>query len=449
MTIVQINVADYGSTGAIMQTVQKLAQCKGYSAKSFAGRCKYPEKDCEAVGGSADLYYHVLLARLGKNGHGSRRATEELVTKLKDIKPDAVILHNIHGYYIHLKTLFTALAELTDTHIYWVLHDCWSFTGGCAHFASANCRKWEVKKAPQDDCAENGCAENALTDCSAEKQSSDSHCGNCPIHSKLYPKSFIDSTEKEFSFKQELFTMLPSDRMTVIVPSDWIFSEVQKSFLSKYETVVIHNGVNVETFKPRTPEEQASILEKYGVPADKPIILGVASVWDDRKQPELFCKLAGVAKNCTVLMVGLSEKQLSKLPANVYGILRTENATELSCLYSAASVLLNPSLEDTFPLVPLEALACGTPVVTSPVCGCPEQISYETGIVLSKPTSVNEAYRAICTILDEKKRTASMSVKEADDVLYTTDLCRSRAVEMYDNFKMASAYMNLIEENCN
>lgn len=433
MTIVQINVADYGSTGVIMQTVQKLASCKGYTAHSFAGRCKHLGEGCEPIGSTADTYFHAILSRLGKNGHGSKAPTVALVKKLNEIKPDAIILHNIHGYYIHLETLFTALAEeLSNTHIFWVLHDCWAFTGGCAHFYSVGCEKWQTENL--------SCPENS------EKQE---NCGDCKIHAKLYPKSYIDTTAEEFLFKKSLFTALPKERVTVVAPSEWIASMAKKSFLNKYDIKVIPNGINIETFQPRSPEEKLGVLVKYGIPYDKPIVLGVASVWDERKQPKLFHRLANIAKDCTILMVGLSEKQLKQLPANVYGILRTENTFELSCVYSAAAVLLNPSLEDTFPLVPLEALACGTPVITSPVCGCPEQVNHLTGIILSNPSSVNEAYRAVSAVLDEQKKSASVSIKEAENITYTTELCRGRAVDLYDNYKMAAAYINLIEKTIN
>lgn len=432
MTIVQINVSDYGSTGAIMHTVRNLALCKGHNAISFAGRCKYADEEkAICVGSITDKYFHALLARFGKNGHGSKRNTEKLAERLEQLAPDTIIVHNIHGYYIHLETFFSCLkhlAETRGTEICFVLHDCWNFTGGCAHYFGDGCEKWH---------------------CSDEDRDGKIYCGDCKVCKKVYPKSYVDTSAEEFSLKKRLFAALPEKSVTIIAPSRWIADEARKSFLNKYEITVVPNGVNIENFKPRPIEEKYEVLKKYGIPTDKPIVLGVASVWDSRKQPSLFYKLADIAKDCTVLMVGLSKKQKRELPENVYGICRTENTTELSCLYSAASVLLNPTLEDTFPLVPLEALACGTPVVTSSVCGCPEQIDHKTGIILANPCSVNEAYRAVLTVLNEQKNTASLSVKEAENALYTTELCRSRALELYDNYKMASAYMALAEHSDN
>ena len=429
MTIVQLNVSDYGSTGVIMQTVRRIALCKGYKAISFAGRRKHAEEDCRKVGQTAGHYVHGLLARLGKNGHGSFIATRELAAALKKLDPDVVILHNIHGYYLHLKTLFDCLHTLKKAHIFLVLHDCWTFTGGCAYYTGANCRKWEYA----------GESKNA--------EETAPHCGKCSIHAKAYPKSLFDTSSSEFTYKEKLFTSLKN--MTVIAPSEWIAEEARKSFLGKYEIVVIPNGINVEIFKPRQQKEIDTVLKKYNIPNDKPIILGVASVWDARKQPLLFGALSDIFRGtCSIVMVGLTEAQRKKFPdtATIYSIPRTENAGELACLYSAASLLLNPSLEDNFPLVSLEALACGTPVITSSLCGCPEQVDCDTGIVLANPSSVNEIYRAVITILEAQAKAASLSIKENGDIPYTETHCRERALAYYDHYKMALSYMELIEE---
>lgn len=426
MTIVQINVSDYGSTGAIMQAVRRIALCKGHKAISFAGRVKHGEEDCRRIGSTVSLYVHGLLARLGKNGHGSYFATRRLVATLKKLDPDVILLHNLHGYYLHLETLFDGLRTLKKAHIFFVLHDCWLFTGGCAYYTGAGCRKWEYGGDGDGE------------------ETAQPHCGKCPIHAKAYPKSFPDTTAREYRYKKALFTSL--ENATVIAPSEWIAAEAKKSFLRKYEIVRIPNGVNVEIFKPRQPGEVAAVLKKYGIPDDRPIILGVASVWDARKQPALFYALSEILKrSCRIVMVGLTEAQRRKLPENICGIPRTESAGELACLYTAASVLLNPSLEDNFPLVPLEALACGTPVITGPLCGCPEQVDCDTGIVLSNPTSVNEAFRAVLTVLEAQARAASLSIKENSGIPYSATHCRDRALACYDHYKMALSYMEQIE----
>jgi len=83
-------------------------------------------------------------------------------------------------------------------------------------------------------------------------------------------------------------------------------------------------------------------------------------------------------------MEGLTEKQKKNLPENIIGITRTHNAEELAKIYSAADVFVNPTLEDNFPTTNLEALACGTPVITFNTGGSPECIDESCGVVVEK-----------------------------------------------------------------
>ena len=95
------------------------------------------------------------------------------------------------------------------------------------------------------------------------------------------------------------------------------------------------------------------------------MILGVANVWDQRKGLKYFLELADILENDEIIvLVGLTKKQVESLPANIIGITRTNNIQELVEIYSAADVFVNPTLEDNYPTVNLEAQACGTYVVT-------------------------------------------------------------------------------------
>lgn len=86
-----------------------------------------------------------------------------------------------------------------------------------------------------------------------------------------------------------------------------------------------------------------------------------------------------IPENTIIVMVGLTKKQIQKLPDNIIGIERTDSQEELVKLYSVADVFANPTLEDNYPTVNLEAIACGTPVVTYNTGGCIEQIYKNTG----------------------------------------------------------------------
>ena len=106
------------------------------------------------------------------------------------------------------------------------------------------------------------------------------------------------------------------------------------------------------------------------------MILGVASPWTERKGLADFVRLAGEldSEKCVIVLVGLSEKQVKEMPAGIVGLARTDSREELAGIYSTADVFFNPTVEDNYPTVNLEAEACGTPIVTYDTGGCRETI---------------------------------------------------------------------------
>ena len=389
MKVVQINVINNGSTGAIVRSISRKVVEEGCSAACFFGRISGCGGDVPEyrIGGKLSFYSHVVLARLGGNGHGSYFATLALRKKLLEMKPDAVVLHNIHGYYVNLKLLFRTLAELKETKVFWFLHDSWSYTGGCAYYSAENCGRWRL---------------------SGDGGPERSHCGKCPCLSSDYPAAYVDTTRREFDFKRKLFTSLPADRLTLISPSGWLAGEVQNSFMGKYKCVVKHTEPDRTVFYRRTEEEKKAALEAAGIRADKvtsgkKTVLSVAMVWDRRKQPDMVVEVAKLLPEYNFIMVGLTAKQIAKLaragaPSNVVMRGRTSSRDELAALYSAADVLLNVSLEDNYPLVPLEAQCCGTPVVSSNCCGNPETVT--NGLVVDDSRRARDYAEALKKILE-------------------------------------------------
>ena len=108
---------------------------------------------------------------------------------------------------------------------------------------------------------------------------------------------------------------------------------------------------------------------------------------------EYFLELSKfLSQREVIVLVGVSERQMRVLPKNIIGIKRTNSPEELAQIYTAADVFLNPTLEDNYPTVNLEAQACGTFVVTFDSGGSAETvISEESGIVLRKK-SVEEIH---------------------------------------------------------
>lgn len=341
MKVAQINVVCNGSTGKIMCDIAGKLEEKGYESYIFFGRGNSKNGlNCFRIGNKISIYFHVLLARFGFNGHGSYFSTKKLVKNLKKINPDVIHLHNIHGYYVNLRVLFNYLKNEYSGKIIWTLHDCWSFTGHCSHFTISDCNKWN------------------------------SMCNKCP-DLKCYPKEFIDTTKMEYKFKKSLFTGVHD--LTIVTPSNWLKGLVKLSFLKEYNVKVINNGINLDIFKPT---HDNLIYEKYNIPKDKKIILGVANVWEERKGIKDFIELSKVIdkEKYVIVLIGVDSKLQSILPSDIICIRRTDNQMELAVLYTISYVLFNPTYEDNYPTINLEAQACGLPVLTYKTGGCPEQV---------------------------------------------------------------------------
>lgn len=364
--IVAINVVCNGSTGKIMCDTLIKAQEEGYDTYCFFGRGKKnPKLNAKRISSKISVFFHVFLARIGFNGHGSYFATKKLIHELKQINPDIIHLHNIHGYYLNFKVLFKYL-ENYQGKIIWMLHDCWTFTGHCSYFSSINCQKWQKQ------------------------------CFNCS-QLNAYPKEYIDTTEKEYKLKKRLFTKLKN--VIIVTPSYWLEEIVKKSFLNKYRIKTIHNGINLEIFKPIKDNK---ILDKYNIPKNKKIILGVANIWEERKGFVIFLKMAKLLNdNEVIVLVGVNDKQIKLLPNNIIGIKRTDNQDDLAKIYSISDIFVNPSREETFSLVTVEAMACGLPVVVCGISAPKELVTDAVGIVLNK-YAAKDYYNAYKEILKKK-----------------------------------------------
>lgn len=401
MKVLQINsVCGIGSTGRIATDIHNILIDQGHESYIAYGR-DLP-KNCDnaiRIGTKFDNYTHVAITRiLDKHGFGSKKATVELMEKVEYLDPDIIHLHNIHGYYINIEILFDYLKEANKP-VVWTLHDCWSFTGHCSHFDYIGCDRWKTG------------------------------CYNCP-QKREYPASLlVDNSDWNYSKKKEIFTGVRN--LTIVTPSNWLTNLVNKSFLKNYRIETINNGIDLSIFKPTDNE----FRRKYKLD-NKFIILGVASIWSHRKGIDFFLELShNLEEDEVIVLVGLSEKQLKEIPVNIIGISRTNNIEELADIYSSANVFVNPTLEDNFPTVNLEALACGTPVITFDTGGSPESIDEKTGLITEERSS-------------EKLNKNISKVKAKGKYSYEKE-CVKRAVKQYDKRYKYNDYTSLYEQILN
>ncbi len=391
MKVFQINtVYNSGSTGRIVADLKHMLEEQGDTCFVAYGRGNSSEADTECVSNKLDLYHHALMTRLtDRTGFYSNRATEKLIQKIKEVSPDIIHLHNLHGYYVNIEKLFYFLKEYNKP-VIWTLHDCWSFTGHCFHFDSVGCQRWK-----------NGCFE-------------------C-VHTKDYPAAIIDNSVWNYEQKKFLFTLL--DNLHIVTPSSWLSRMVEQSFLGKYDVTVINNGIDCEIFRA----QNGNVRKKYHL-EDKKIVLGVANVWSEGKGLDDFITLSeNLSDGYVIVLVGLNEKQIKNLPDHIIGIGRTENIAELVNFYSEADVYFNASVEETMGLTTVEALACGTPVVTFDRTAVPEFVPQEDGIVVLNHDLVR--------------------VKEAIEILVNRKdkVNGEKYAAMYDKNKKYKQYLELYE----
>lgn len=354
MKIVTINLTPYGSTGKIMRQISKLAVEYKNSVYIFTKNwydSKIKMTNHTYIGSLFEnAVSRILNPFFGLDGKFSYFSTKRMLKKIKKIKPDIVHLHNIHGWYLDYQMLFDFLQK-NNYNVIWTLHDCWSFTGHCPNFDSIDCKKWKT-----------GCF-----DC---KQ-----LGN-------YPAMKIDNTNKMWNNKKKWFASL--SKLTIVTPSRWLKDLVKQSYLKKFETVVINNGIDLNIFKP----VKSNFKEKNNI-ANKKILLGVSFGWGYLKGLDVIVTLSHLINNeiYQIVLVGTDDNIDKILPSNIISVHRTNNQKELAEIYSSAYVLINPTREDNYPTVNMESIACGTPVITFNTGGSSEILTEKTGIVTKDKTA--------------------------------------------------------------
>lgn len=398
MRIVQINGGAKGSTGKIMMGIAEVARAQGHEvmcASPITTTNRDAGEDCGyyRIGTFNSRRVNVALARItGFNGCFAWLETYKLLKKIDEFKPDIIHLHNLHDSYINLSMLFSYIKKHNVPTV-WTLHDCWAFTGQCPHFTIVKCGKWKAG------------------------------CHNCPQY-KEYPASLYDNTKKMWQLKKKWFTGVKN--MTIVTPSEWLAGLARESYLKQYPIEVINNGIDLNVFKPT----HSNFREQYGIPGDKYIVLGVSFAWGYRKGLDCFVEMAEkLGEQYQIVLVGTDDEIDKNLPHNIISIHRTQNQKELAEVYSAADVFVMPTREENYPTVNMEAIACGTPVVTFDTGGCAETVDTSTGIIVS----VNEIDKLIeaIDVIRQEQINPGVCKKKARN--YSQDLKYMEYLELYSH----------------
>lgn len=351
------------STGKLVAQQCHRLQAQGHSCLAAYGRqtAQDPAVQRLPIGSGMDQKLHWLLTRcFDRQGFCSGRATRKFLKAVDAYGPDVIWLHNLHGYYIQVELLFDYLRQHPEIQVYWTLHDCWAFTGHCAYFTYARCEKWKT-----------GCG----------------HCKN----GKGYPRTLGPARGKRnYRRKKAAFTGLKS--LTLITPSRWLASLTRESFLREYPVQVVPNTVDPTVFYPGE-----SRIRPRRAGGERRVILGVAVGWEETKGfPDMLELRELLPEQYQMVLVGVTGRQKRRLPPGIIGITATGNQQELAELYRAADVFVNPTHQDNYPTVNLEAKACGTPVVTYDVGGSPESVPAENVVPEGDVPALARRITAIC-----------------------------------------------------
>lgn len=340
------SVCGFGSTGRI---VADLTKTDDYESLVCFGRKKdFANVNSFQFANFFDNAFGAIRTILFDNNLNiCTNATRRLIKKIKEYNPDIIHLHNIHGYYVNVEMLINFLKEYGKP-VVWTMHDCWAFTGYCSDAYYVNCEKYQKE------------------------------CKNCN-HWFAYPFSiFKQNVTKDFHKKKKLFKDF--DNLTIVTPSRWLGGICNLSFLRNKKIVTVNNGIDLNDFKPSKEKNK------------KFTVLAVASFWTKDKGSEDLNELVKLLdRDIEVVVVGNGSDKIE----GVKSISHTNNKAELVDLYSSAHVLINPTLDDNFPSVNIESIACGTPVITYRTGGSPEIIDGKTGVVVDKGN-----YRAMAEVVN-------------------------------------------------
>lgn len=395
--VVSINLGNHGSTGKIMKGISLVAQENGYETYMAFPASLYTRtvenNDIIICSSFWNRVNQKVAYYTGLNGCFAPLVTRKFLERMDQINPNIFHFHNLHNSYINLPMLFNYVKQ-NQIKVLWTLHDCWAFTGHCPYFTLAACDKWKTG------------------------------CGNCP-QLNIYPPARIDKTKEMWERKKQWFSGV--ENLTIVTPSEWLAGLVKQSFLSQYPIKVINNGIDLTVFKPT----ESNIRSKYNISDEKIVLLGVSFGWGERKGIDVFKYLANkLDQRYQIILVGTDATIDRELPSNIISIHRTQNQLELASIYTAADLLINPTREDTFPTVNIEALSCGTPVITFNTGGSPEIINEKCGMVVD----VND-FEGMLKVIEEV----------CEKGLYKSEDCITRAKE-FESRRRFLEYVKLYED---
>lgn len=398
MKVLEINVTcGTGSTGVIAVEIAKKLEERGHECFIAYGQGLSNYSNSYKIGGKYENKLHGLWNTriLGEEGTGTYWGTKKFLKWIDQIKPDIIQVHNLHSNFLNFPMFFEYVRKRKIPIVY-TLFDCWAFTGKCTHFTEPLCRKWEFQ------------------------------CGSCPRLNSGPITWFFDRTEHLYDLKKHLLTSLPS--LDIIVCSNWLKHEVEKSYLAKWPIHMIYNWIDTDKFKEIHDD---SIYDRYSLDKTKKQLVSVSAFWDDNttRYDDAIRLAKELPEDYQIVLIG---KKITDKPLldNMVHIDFVKGVEELSKLYSSATAFVGFSVEDTFGKVFAEAMLCGTPCVVFNSTACPEVVG-DTGYVV-EPHDVNAMVQKVLEIDKNGRDYYSQRCKEKVTTDYNYEANVGKYIELYE-----------------
>jgi len=380
---------------------QMLVQSKKSDDFSIIGPTTKWQKAFTRLRPILDSFPVKLYKNRKKNLFSPAVLTDNIYKKINKINPDIIHLHWIAGGFVKIESLVRI-----DKPIVWTLHDMWAFTGGC-HY--------------DEECGEYI-----------------NNCGHCPL---LNSNKQNDLSYRIWKRKKISWGNLD---LTIVTSSSWLGECAKRSSLFNEKRVeVIPCGLDLNRFKPIEKNIARDIL---CLPKDKKLILfGSLSALNNKRKGFSLLKEAlkkyfsKENKDYELIIFGSSKpREEENLGFKTHYLGRLNDEISLALVYSAADVMIAPSMQDNLPNTVMESLACGAPVVAFNIGGIPDMIKHQKNGYLVKPFETEDLAYGIKWVLEDDSRRKKLS-----------ENAREKIEKEFNVVKVAKRYTDLYKDVLN
>lgn len=402
MNILQINTVDSrGGAAKVAYSLKTELEHKGHQTSMFVGRKYSDDKNVKIINDVLSFSGKIRRKLAYWLANDIDVFSSNHILKTEEFKKaDIIHCHNLHGNYFNLHTL-EKISRVKP--VVWTFHDMWPITAHCAHAFDGKINPAGFFACPSLDI---------------------------PPAIAWHNEKYLEKTKAKI-YKNSGFH--------IVTPSKWLTGKVEQSILKDKPLSVIYNGVDTSVFKPPR-SDLAKLRSDLKLPLDKRIILvvakgGASNPWKGGNYAqETISALRGDPRAFFVDLGGNMSRSDSRSKTISY----ISSPDTLAKYYSAADMLLYPSIADNCPLVVLEAMACGLPIVSFQTGGIPELVEHKINGYIAEHKNVEDLKTGIEYLLNlSSQETEKIKQYSANKICtnFSVEKMTKQYIELYHNIK--------------